>query len=66
MATAAAMVGACFFLASALLIACQKSPNLKTIKKPTTVPPHISINNGLMGKFQVPILHAQLEDTGAI
>ncbi len=31
-------------------------PNAKTIQKPTTVPPHISINNGQMGTFQVPIL----------
>jgi hypothetical protein len=34
------------------------SPNSKTTQKPTTVPPHISINNGWMGTFQVPILCA--------
>ncbi len=31
-------------------------PNPKTTPKPITVPPHISINNGLMGTFHVPIL----------
>ncbi len=34
------------------------SPNLKTTQNPTTVPPHISVNNGRMGMFQVPILCA--------
>jgi hypothetical protein len=29
------------------------APNPKTTKKPTTVPPHISINIGLMGTFKV-------------
>ncbi len=33
-------------------------PNPKTTKKPTTVPPHISINNGPAGMFQVAILCA--------
>jgi hypothetical protein len=33
-------------------------PNLQTTPKPTTVPPHISVNNGQMGTFQVPILCA--------
>jgi hypothetical protein len=32
------------------------SPNPQTTQKSTTVPPHISINNGWMGTFQVPIL----------
>jgi hypothetical protein len=34
------------------------SPNPKTTLKPTTVPPHISVSNGWMGTFQVPILFA--------
>ncbi len=39
-------------------IACQMSPNPKINQKPTTVPPHISVNNGRMGTFQVAILCA--------
>ncbi len=39
-------------------IGCQMSPNPKTNQIPTTVPPHISINNGRMGTFQVAILCA--------
>ncbi len=44
------------------------SPNPQTTQEPTTVPPHISTNNGWMGTFQVPIscVHARLEDTWAI
>ncbi len=34
------------------------SPNPKTIQKPTTVSPRISVNNGWMGTFYVPILCA--------
>jgi hypothetical protein len=37
-------------------ITCQMSPNPKTNQKPTTVPPHISVNNGRMGTFQVAVL----------
>ncbi len=44
------------YLASAKLIACLMSPNPKTTQKPTTVPPHIFVNNGRIGRFQVPIL----------
>jgi hypothetical protein len=45
-----------FYLASAYLTVCQMSPNSRTTQKPTTVPPHISVNNGRMGTFQVAIL----------
>jgi hypothetical protein len=34
------------------------SPNPKTTQKPTSVPPHISVNNGWMRTFQVPVLCA--------
>ncbi len=34
------------------------STNPKTIQKPTTVPPHIFVNNGWMRTFQIPILCA--------
>jgi hypothetical protein len=33
------------------------SHNTKTTQKPTTVRPHISVNNGWMGTFEVPILY---------
>ena len=33
-------------------------PQPKTTQKPTTVPPHISVNNGWMGTLEVPILGA--------
>ncbi len=35
-------------------ITCQMSPNPKTNQKPTTVPPHISVNNGQITTFQQP------------
>ncbi len=58
-AMAATMIGVClFYLASAYLIAGPMSPNPQTTQKPTTVPPHISVNNGRMGTFQVSILCA--------
>ncbi len=60
-AMAAAMIGVCFvYLASPQLIVCLMSPNPKITQNQTTVPPHISINNGRMGTFQVPILCAYI------
>ncbi len=47
------------FLPSFRLANCVSDvPNPKTTQKPTTVPPHISVNNGQMGTCQVPILCA--------
>jgi hypothetical protein len=37
---------------------CPMSPNPQTTQKPTTVPPHISVNNGRMGMLQIPVLCA--------
>ena len=49
-------LGCIFYLASALLIACQRSANPKTNKNPTTDRPDISMNIWLNGTFEVPIL----------
>ncbi len=51
-------LGCIFSLASAYLIACQKSPDPKTTQKAATVPSHISTNNSWMGMLEVAILCA--------
>jgi hypothetical protein len=58
MAMAVAMIGVFFLPSFFLANHMSYVPNPKTTQNPTIVPPQISVKNGLMGTFQVPVLCA--------